>query len=320
MRKPSRRGRGIVARVPWRVLAILFSVATLAIGCERKPPPQEARREERGPAGESTHQETPGAAVPADTAPAPRYRSVVIPGTQALLRLASDVGPEGFAAVLRVNRRDIGHVLVGDTLVVPDPMRPLLDLSPFPARIAAADSVPKLLFVSLRVQAVAAYERGRLVFWGPTSTGRQEQPTPPGLYHTNWKARERTSTFNGEWLLRWYINIENAAGLSFHEYALPGYPASHACVRLLEEDAAWLYDWIEQWRLTSDGRTILAQGTPVVVFGEFAFGGRPPWKDLADDPRATALAPAEIDSALASHAALLEAAGADTSARDAPSP
>jgi len=35
----------------------------------------------------------------------------------------------------------------------------------------------------------------------------------------------------------------NKRGHSFHQYELPGHPASHGCIRLLERDATWIYDW-----------------------------------------------------------------------------
>jgi len=98
-----------------------------------------------------------------------------------------------------------------------------------PAVLPGASSLPKLVLVSLRVQAFGAYEGGRLRHWGPTSTGRRDKPTPPGLYHANWKAKERTSTIDDEWLLRWCVNIENS-GISLHQYDLPGYRrATRAC-------------------------------------------------------------------------------------------
>jgi len=37
--------------------------------------------------------------------------------------------------------------------------------------------------------------------------------------------------------------------VSFHKFDLPGYPASHGCVRLPEEDAKWIYDWADHWTL-----------------------------------------------------------------------
>ena len=150
--------------------------------------------------------------------------------------------------MLRLNRVDLGHARQGDTLVVPS-VFDWARLAPFPDTLPAGGVPPRLLVVSARVQAFGAYEAGRLVRWGPTSTGRQEKPTPPALYHANWRQRTRTSTFNDEWILHWYVNLSNFDGISLHQYELPGRPASHSCVRLLEDDAAWLYHWVETWKL-----------------------------------------------------------------------
>ena len=68
--------------------------------------------------------------------------------------------------------------------------------------------------------------------------------------------------------------------MSFHQFDLPGYPASHACVRLLERDAKWLYEWGQQWTLDTTGRTILTTGTPVVIVAEYDYAAPPPWVDL----------------------------------------
>ena len=119
----------------------------------------------------------------------------------------------------------------------------------------------------MAMQAFAAYDSGRLVRWGPISSGRIEKPTPVGLYHANWKARTRTSTIDEAWLLHWVVNIDSHGGISIHEYELPGRPASHSCVRLLERDARWVYHWVELWALGADHRHIDHEGTPIVVFG-----------------------------------------------------
>jgi len=79
--------------------------------------------------------------------------------------------------------------------------------------------------------------------------------------------------------MRWYFNFSNREGLAFHEYALPGYPASHGCVRLLQRDAMWLYEWGEEWMLSSDARLELP-GTPVFIIGQYDFSSAPPWRSL----------------------------------------
>jgi hypothetical protein len=282
MRSPGRRSALLLASA----LAALIGMGTFA-GCE-KP------RRAPAPATPDTARDT----VPA--APPLGYRLHPLGGAAALRALQRDLGENRFQLVLKINRLDLAHVRDTDTLQVPEPFLEEPAYSPFPAAVAGLDSLRKLLLVSLRVQAFAAFESGRQVHWGPTSSGREELPTPRGLYHTNWKAKVRHSTIDSAWVLNWCFNLSRW-GISLHEYDLPGYPASHSCVRLLAEDAKWIYGWAEQWRLSEDGRTVLREGTPVVIFGEYAYGRRPPWKRLAQDPHATDVGLEEIRGALAAY-------------------
>src|SRR5262245_19797933 len=143
------------------------------------------------------------------------YRPYAIDGLRSLSQLRSEIGEEQMAIVLRVNRVDARHVRAGDTLLVPEQMTELSTLSPFPPEVEMARDIPKLLFVARRIQAFGAYEYGRLVRWGPTSTGKKSTPTPTGLYHTNWRSKATRSTVNEAWLLRWYFNLDNVNGISF---------------------------------------------------------------------------------------------------------
>lgn len=202
------------------------------------------------------------------------------------------------SVVLKINRIGPRHIRKGRMLVVPDPIGDFMALSPFPHQIEAIQTIPKLLLISCRVQAFGAYEFGQLIRWGPTSTGRKVAPTPAGLYHANWKSKKKRSTVNRKWLLRWCFNLDTVRGISIHQYDLPGYPASHACVRLLGQDAYWVYNWAEGWLLSEKRRSIRAWGTPVLVFGKYPYGKSPPWKRLPDDPNATTIAINEIEDAL----------------------
>ena len=247
------------------------------------------------------------AATPADTLVAdtiavasfePRYQRFAVRNSRRLQALLDSIGPANAFEVMKLNRVDLAHVRDRDSLVVPEAFGDSLDLAPFPRSIAALGDSVKLLLISLRVQAFAAYDSGQLKRWGPVSTGRRDMPTPTGLYHTNWKDKSRISTFDDEWKLEWYVNLDNFQGVSLHEYELPGYPASHSCVRLLKSDAMWMYAWAEQWRLGPDPRVIVREGTPAVVFGAWGWRKRAPWKRLPEDSLATALSVAEIDDAL----------------------
>lgn len=227
------------------------------------------------------------------------YRAEKIGGERWLIQLMATLGPEQWERVMKVNRVDLAHVREGEMLMLPSVLTDDLVLSPLPNPVEKIQGIQKILFVSRRVQAFAAYERGRQVHWGPASTGKKATPTPAGLYHTNWKAKQRASTVNGEWILPWYFNLANFGGISFHQYELPGYPASHSCVRLLESDAKWIYDWADQWVLAKDGATVILPGTPVIVFGDYDYRAREvPWKKLAEDPHATLITVQEIEEAV----------------------
>jgi hypothetical protein len=185
----------------------------------------------------------------------------------------------------KLNRRDRTHLPrtepVVPGLVVPaawidDP----LAYSPMPAEWPAAAASAKALVVHQPLQVFAAYENGRLIRWGPVSTGRKETPTPEGAFNLTWRSRSRRSTDNQAWLLEWYFNFVNERGVSFHQFELPGYAASHACVRLLERDARWLYAWGEQWTLDATKRKVLTSGTPVLIVGTYDHAAPPPWVNL----------------------------------------
>ena len=194
-----------------------------------------------------------------------------------LRELAERFKPEELALLEKLNRADVKHLSRLESIVVPSEWRDEADYSPFPQQYAAAAAMPKLLIVDQPSQAFAAYEFGQLVRWGPTSTGRQAKPTPVGRFHLNWRARTRTSTLSGEWRLNWYFNFHNTRGLAFHEFDLPGVPASHACVRLLARDAMWIYQWGGSWTLDAQGQ-LASPGTPVVILGSYNFTVPPPFR------------------------------------------
>lgn len=127
--------------------------------------------------------------------------------------------------------------------------------------------------------------------------GKEKDKTPTGLFFTNWKAEETTSTFNDEWKLKWNFNIENKLGVGFHQYELPGYPASHSCLRLLEKDAKMLYTFADEWVLESDQKIEL-KGTPVIVFGSYDFEGQKPWYDLIENPKALSISKEQLEKVI----------------------
>lgn len=188
--------------------------------------------------------------------------------------------------VLALNRTDKASISKIDSIIIPNTFEGKKeDFLPFPLQVEAIKSISKIIVFSYPSQTFAAYKNGTLVYTGPTNMGREKDMTPTGLFYTNWKAEETTSTFNDEWDLKWNFNIENKLGVGFHEYILPGYPASHSCLRLQEKDARYLYDWAEQWVL-ADKETVKAKGTPVLVYGGYDFKAPKPWFQLVKNPEA----------------------------------
>src|SRR6185503_11421202 len=229
------------------------------------------------------------------------FHTIRITNSQSLSSLKSTLGEQGIDLVFKLNRLDSKHVRKGTTLAVPDAPASLIALSPFPRELEMGVLLPKLILVSREAQAFGAYESGKLVYWGPTSTGKKATQTPAGLYYTNWKKKETRSTVNPAWILPWAFNLDNLQGIAFHQYDLPGFPASHGCVRLLNQDAQWIYGWADTWILSKKDNSVVAYGTPVIIFGDYSYGKEAPWKRLQLDPAAASVSKATAQQALSNH-------------------
>lgn len=203
--------------------------------------------------------------------------------------------------VLALNRLDFKNRWRADTLVIPSSLEKDFNVySPFPKSVSSAKNIDKLALFSYPIHAYALYEKGNLVKWGPTSMGKKITPTKIGLGFTNWKKKIATSTSNSEWKLRWNFNVFNYLGIGWHQYDLPGFHASHSCMRLLEEDAFWMYSWADQWTLSKDGTQILAKGTPVIIFGEPNYKNKP-WLELLKSSKANDYTEYQINSEIEPH-------------------
>ncbi len=239
---------------------------------------------------------TPQAAKIIKKAPirkAPKAVTYTLENTKEWLKTNKDSASLEIA--FAVNRTDKAFFTKMDSVIIPtDRSGDIAFYLPFPVEVPYLADVNKVLFFSYPTQTFAAYENGILMHTGPTNMGRKKDPTPTGLFFTNWKAEETISTFDDEWKLLWNFNIENKKGVGFHQYDLPGYPASHSCLRLLEKDAKYLYEWADQWVLIDD-ENVKLKGTPVIVFGSYPFGAPKPWLQLVKKPKALTISESEIE-------------------------
>lgn len=189
------------------------------------------------------------------------------------------VGKERSKVVGLLNRVLIELSQVGDTLVVPTEFDvDFRAYSPFPRYYPGAKDFPKLFIIHKTIQAFAAYESGELVRWGIVNTGAKDSPTPTGRFNFNWKTDYRVSSLSPPdepWEMHWVFNFHQERGIHIHQYAMPvAGPASHGCVRLLDPDAVYIYNWADTWTTTrgndfgSERGSILLQGTTVLVVGD----------------------------------------------------
>lgn len=201
--------------------------------------------------------------------------------------------------ILALNRLDSKFKRSADTLVIPAQIdSTLMAYSPFPIQLDVLSKVKKFVIFSYPIQAYGVYSNGNLVKWGPTSMGKKTAQTTRGLTFANWKKKLAISTVDSEWKLPYNFNIHNSGGIGWHQYDLPGYPASHSCLRLLMKDAQWLYSYADTWILNPGGATTKAKGTPVMVYGDYKWGGQKPWRKLLTDPNANNISIEEMDKLL----------------------
>ena len=90
---------------------------------------------------------------------------------------------------------------------------------------------PIQVVVSLNKQKLTVYDSGRLVGSTQVSTGRDGFETPTGIFSIIQKRRQHYSNlYNGASMP--YMQRLTWSGIALHAGVVPGYPASHGCVRL----------------------------------------------------------------------------------------
>ncbi|MEQ1696605.1 MAG: L,D-transpeptidase family protein [Hyphomicrobiaceae bacterium] len=98
-----------------------------------------------------------------------------------------------------------------------------------PAVQAAPD--PLIVVVSLRKQRLTVFDKNGPVTDSPVSSGQPDFPTPTGIFSVIGKAVEHESNiYEGAQMP--YMQRLTWTGTAMHAGNLPGYPASHGCIRL----------------------------------------------------------------------------------------
>ncbi len=133
------------------------------------------------------------------------------------------------------------------------------------------------VIVSIDRQRATLFANGAPVASTPVSTGTKSHPTPMGLFTVIQKNRHHVSNLYNAAMP--YMQRITWSGSAMHQGPLPGYPASHGCIRLTTEFAAML------WKATKIGVRVIVT-RPEVAPVEFQHA-----KLFSPKPKVAATAP-----------------------------
>jgi hypothetical protein len=97
--------------------------------------------------------------------------------------------------------------------------------------LSRQSGTPLLAIVSLSDQRVTIYDADGKILRAPVSTGQTGYDTPAGIYSVIQKEAEHHSNLYDDASMPFMQRI-TWSGIAMHAGALPGYPASHGCIRL----------------------------------------------------------------------------------------
>lgn len=109
------------------------------------------------------------------------------------------------------------------------------------AKNAAKPVGPLVITVSIEKQRLKIYDVNGLFAESAVSTGTKSHPTPTGVFSIIQKNRHHVSNLYHASMP--YMQRITWSGVAMHTGVLPGYAASHGCIRLPNEFAARLWTW-----------------------------------------------------------------------------
>jgi hypothetical protein len=116
---------------------------------------------------------------------------------------------------------------------------------------------PIMAIVSIKAQQVTYYDADGWILRAPVSTGVKGRETPAGVFAVIEKDKDHHSTMYDD---AWMPNMQRITwnGIALHGGPLPGYAASHGCVRMPYDFAERLFD-----KTYIGMRVIIAPNDPV---------------------------------------------------------
>jgi lipoprotein-anchoring transpeptidase ErfK/SrfK len=144
---------------------------------------------------------------------------------------------------------------------------------------------PLIIAVSIEQQRMRVYDSNGLFAESPVSTGMKGHSTPMGVFSVIQKNKmHRSNIYSGAPMP--YMQRLTWSGIALHAGVLPGYPASHGCIRMPTAFAVKMWSWTRM-----GARVIITPGAitpanfshPVLVAQKVV-----PQPLIADDPKTDA--------------------------------
>jgi hypothetical protein len=100
---------------------------------------------------------------------------------------------------------------------------------------------PIMAIVSLQNQRITVYDTNGWILRAPVSSGQRGRETPAGIFSVIQKEADHYSNLYDDAYMP-HMQRVTWSGIALHGGLLPGYPASHGCVRMPFDFAARLFD------------------------------------------------------------------------------
>jgi len=177
-----------------------------------------------------------------------------------------------------------------DEIVAPPPPSKPLQHTPPRQRAAKAKTViketakpqgPLLIAISIDNQDLKIYDSNGLFAQTPVSTGMRGHSTPMGVFSVLNKEKFHRSNIYSNAPMPFMQRI-TWSGVAMHAGVLPGYPASHGCIRMPMNFAVRMYGWTR-----NGARVVIAPGQlmPTDISHPLLFTHRPDAPKTVDAPQ-----------------------------------
>jgi hypothetical protein len=150
--------------------------------------------------------------------------------------------------VLRFNRMDRRHFYGGISIKVPKKLEQVQNFSPLPLTHPEAAGERKFILIDQSEMFLGAYQDGKLVHSYPVAVGVEKHPVPNGTFRIDAADRQHKSNmyrveeigrpYPMHYALRFFVDksVDTWPSYWIHGRDLPGYPASHGCIGLYDEE------------------------------------------------------------------------------------